>query len=118
MVEAWNAGDELISSCECGWVEVHGCQDTTLPAYLGVDLVELYNQWKLSSATYETYTPEYGLDNITYPLGDYIVKFLTEDIEMRFQKTLTNTCQSTVVSVALVSPLNTAILISFGTRIA
>ena len=86
LVEAWNAGDELISSCECGWVEVHGCQDTTLPAYLGVDLVELYNQWKLSSATYETYTPEYGLDNITHPLGDYIVKFLTEDNRNAFSE--------------------------------
>ena len=70
-VEAWNAGDELTSSCDCGCpVEVTGCQDTTLPAYLGVDLVDLYNLWKFSSATYETYTPEHGLDNITYPVGD------------------------------------------------
>ena len=87
-LEAWEGGDEMTSSCDCnGTIRVGVCQDTALPAWLGIDLVELYNQYHTNtSITYNEYIPEYGLTNITTDYAGYEVRFLTMENKVAFMK--------------------------------
>lgn len=85
---AWDAGDEMISSCQCnGTIRVGVCQDTAAPAWLGIDLVELYNKYQDdTSITYNDYIPEYGLTTITTDYAGYEVRFLTTENKVAFME--------------------------------